>query len=49
MVARAESRPGSAGYHHFLRRGPVAQSGSAPDWQSGGQGFDSPRVHHHNK
>jgi hypothetical protein len=46
MVARAKSRAGGAGYHHSLRRrGPVAQTGSAPDWQSGGQGFESPRVH----
>src|SRR2546421_3755903 len=26
-------------------RGPVAQPGSAADWQSVGQGFESPRVH----
>jgi hypothetical protein len=45
MVARAKSRLGSAGYHHFLRRGPVAQFGSALEWHSRGQGFDSPPVH----
>jgi hypothetical protein len=28
MVAGAKSRLGSAGYHHFLRRGPVAQLGA---------------------
>jgi hypothetical protein len=28
MVARAKSRLRSAGYHHFLRRGPVAQLGA---------------------
>ncbi len=29
MVARAKSRAGGAGYHHFLRRrGPVAQLGA---------------------
>src|SRR2546430_11120477 len=27
------------------RRGPVAQFGSATDWESVGQGFESPRVH----
>ena len=28
-----------------FRRGPVAQLGRAPDWQSGGRGFDPLRVH----
>src|SRR5207302_4415148 len=46
IVTVPKSSVGSAVYHQCLRhRGPVAQSGSASDWQSEGQGFDSPRVH----
>src|SRR5712692_10880700 len=45
MVTRRKNRVGSAGYHPSCAAWACGAAGSALDWQSRGQGFESPQVH----